>query len=92
MNMFCTRIDRVHQKVAALTKEHVLAQAEEENVHEEPKTPPDPLQRSTWQCGLLDRYSHSNYFVLLTDSGEPKCYAEASQCVNIDKWNLVMLD
>ena len=42
-----------------------------------PQTPESGVRRSTRISRPLEQYSPSLYYVLLTDSGEPKCYEEA---------------
>ena len=66
------------------------AQTNQEVVWDEPQTPPVLLRRSTRQRGSPNRYSPSNYYLLLTDSGEPESYVEASQSEQMSKWKLTM--
>ena len=42
-----------------------------------PQTLESGVKRSTRKSRPLERYSHSLYYVLLTDYGEPECYEEA---------------
>ncbi|CAM9000198.1 unnamed protein product [Rhodiola kirilowii] len=59
---------------------------------DEPNTPEVQLRRSNREHGSPDRYSPSNFYLLLTDSGEPECFAEASQGKHADQWKLAMDD
>eukprot|EP00253_Pinus_taeda_P025924 PITA_25924 len=48
------------------------------------------VRRSTRISRPPERYSPSLYYVLLTDSGEPKCYEEAMQVEIMKKWEQAM--
>ncbi|WCJ44212.1 Retrovirus-related Pol polyprotein from transposon TNT 1-94 [Euphorbia peplus] len=69
--------------------------AVEEPVEEEPQVtttdPPATLRRSTRDKKAINRYSPGDY-VLLTDSGEPESFQEASQVVDAEKWKFAMND
>jgi len=57
-----------------------------------PEIPPDaPLRRSTRDRHPSTRYSVDE-FVLLTDGGEPECYAEAMEDEHKSKWIEAMQD
>ena len=51
----------------------------------EPPTPQSELRRSTRTIRAPEIYSPSLPYLLLTDSGEPKCYEEALQVEANDK-------
>ena len=55
-----------------------------------PQTPESGVRRSTRISRPPERYSPSLYYLLLTDSGEPKCYEEAMQVESRKKWELAM--
>lgn len=59
---------------------------------EEPRTPEPTLRRSSREHRAPDRYSPALHYLLLTDSGEPECYAEAVKSVDSSKWELAMDD
>jgi hypothetical protein len=44
-----------------------------------PQNPTSVVRISTRLSRPPERYSHSLYYLLLTDSGEPECYEEAMQ-------------
>ena len=54
-----------------------------------PQTPESGVRRSTRISRSSERCSPLLYYLLLTDSGEPKCYEEAMQ-VETKKWELAM--
>lgn len=55
-----------------------------------PQTPKIGVRRSTRISRPHERYSPSLYYVLLIDSGEPKCYEEAVQVETRKKWEQAM--
>ena len=55
-----------------------------------PQTPESGVRRSTRISRPPERYFPSLYYVLLTDSGEPKCYEEAVQIETRKKWEQAM--
>nr|GFC79375.1 retrovirus-related Pol polyprotein from transposon TNT 1-94 [Tanacetum cinerariifolium] len=66
----------------------------DEDVHPElpvPMPPFVPLRRSTRDHHPSTRYS-ANVYVLLTDGGEPECYAEAMEDEHKKEWFEAMQD
>ena len=59
-------------------------------VQEEPGTP--ALRRSSKIPKLIQRYSPSLHYLLLSDSGEPECYDQAMQVEDSVKWESAMKD
>jgi transposase InsO family protein len=59
---------------------------------EEPSSPEIQLRRSTREHRTPDRFSPSNFYLLLTDNGEPESYAEASHSQEVRKWRVAMDD
>lgn len=57
----------------------IESQNGEDILTEELRFPPpqNPLQRPIRERRAPNRYSPSNYYLLLTDGGERECYAEA---------------
>ena len=53
---------------------------------QEPQTPVSAVRRSTKLSRPPERYSPSLYYLLLTDSGEPKTYDEVMQVETKQKW------
>ena len=56
-----------------------------------PHTPMN-VRRSTWLSRPPLRFSPSLYSILLTDAGEPECYAEAVQVDTKVQWKSIMKD
>ena len=50
------------------------------------------LRRSGRLRKLVERFSSSIYYLLLTDADEPECFDEAIQVEDSVKWELVMKD
>lgn len=69
-------------------------QNEEEVLEEEPRTPPpiNLLSIPARERRPPDRYSPSNYYLLLTDGGEPECYAKAVHNGEKRRWRVSMND
>ena len=67
-------------------------QGNPEHLDEDPEqvTPPLKIRRITRVSRPTQRYSPSLYYLLLTDGGEPECYAEAMQVEDSVKWELAM--
>ena len=67
----------------------------DDDIHEQspvPEVPPDvPLKRSTRDRQPSTRYSIDEY-VLLTDGGEPECYAKAMEAEHKKEWVDAMQD
>ncbi|KAL2231966.1 UNVERIFIED_CONTAM: Retrovirus-related Pol polyprotein from transposon TNT 1-94 [Sesamum indicum] len=81
--------------VGVQTDETEQTEIEPEPVLEEPITEsstPLALGREPRLRRAPDRYSPSLYYLLLSDCGEPECYAEAVNDVHKSKWELAMND
>ncbi|KAL2225185.1 UNVERIFIED_CONTAM: Retrovirus-related Pol polyprotein from transposon TNT 1-94, partial [Sesamum indicum] len=81
--------------VGVQTDETEQTEIEPEPVSEEPITEsstPLALGREPRLRRAPDRYSPSLYYLLLSDCGEPECYAEAVNDVHKSKWELAMND
>ncbi|KAL2228761.1 UNVERIFIED_CONTAM: Retrovirus-related Pol polyprotein from transposon TNT 1-94 [Sesamum indicum] len=77
------------------TDETEQTEIEPEPVSEEPiaeSSTPLALGREPRLRRAPDRYSPSLYYLLLSDCGEPECYAEAVNDVHKSKWELAMND
>jgi hypothetical protein len=73
-----------------ITEKEIPKEPENQNVQQQeqqvPQTPTSVVRRSTRLSIPPERYSPSLYYLLLTDSGEPKCYEEAMQVDTKKKW------
>jgi hypothetical protein len=73
-----------------ITGKKIPKELENQNVQQQeqhvPQTPTRVVRRSTRLSIPPERYSPSLYYLLLTDSGEPKCYEEAMQVHTKKKW------
>jgi hypothetical protein len=76
-------LDEITEKEIPKELENKNAQQQEKQV---PQTPTSVVRISTKLSIPHERYSHSLYYLLLTDSSEPKCYEEAMQVDTKTKW------
>jgi hypothetical protein len=76
-------LDEITEKEIPKVPENQNVQQQEKQV---PQTPASVVRRSTRLSRPPERYSPSLYYLLLTDSGEPKCYEEAMQVDTKKKW------
>ena len=67
-------LDEITEKEIPKEPENQNVQQQEQHV---PQTPTSVVRRSTRLIIPPERYTPSLYYLLLTDSGEPKCYEEA---------------
>jgi hypothetical protein len=78
-----TVLDEITEKEIPKEPENQNVQQQEQQV---PQTLASVVRRSTRLSMPPERYSPSLYYLLLTDSGEPKCYEEAMQVDTKKKW------
>ncbi|KAL2237238.1 UNVERIFIED_CONTAM: Retrovirus-related Pol polyprotein from transposon TNT 1-94 [Sesamum indicum] len=81
--------------VGVQTDETEQTEIEPEPASEEPiaeSSTPLALGRESRLRRAPDRYSPSLYYLLLSDCGEPECYAEAIKDAYKSKWELAMND
>jgi hypothetical protein len=78
-----TVLDVITEKEIPKVPENKNVQQQEQQV---PQTPASVVRRSTRLSRPPERYSPSFYYLLLTDSSEPKCYEEAMQVDTKKKW------
>ncbi|KAL2232508.1 UNVERIFIED_CONTAM: Retrovirus-related Pol polyprotein from transposon TNT 1-94, partial [Sesamum indicum] len=81
--------------VGVQTNETEQTEIEPEPASEEPiaeSSTPLALGRESRLRRAPDRYSPSLYYLLLSDCGEPECYAEAVNDAHKSKWELAMND
>ncbi|KAL2226309.1 UNVERIFIED_CONTAM: Retrovirus-related Pol polyprotein from transposon TNT 1-94 [Sesamum indicum] len=81
--------------VGVQTNETEQTEIEPEPALEEPiaeSSTPLALGRESRLRRAPDRYSPSLYYLLLSDCGEPECYAEAVNDAHKSKWELAMND
>jgi hypothetical protein len=76
-------LDEITEKEIPKVPENKNVQHLEKKV---PQTPASVVRSSTMLSRPLEQYSPSLYYLLLTDSGEPKCYEEAMQVDTKRKW------
>jgi hypothetical protein len=78
-----TVLDEIIEKEIPKEPENQNVQQREQKV---PQTPASVVRKSTRLSIPPERYSHSLYYLLLTDSGELECYEEAMQVYTKKKW------
>ena len=85
---------REKAKLEDISEEGIASRVESNPEHldvdPEQVTPPSKIRRTTRVSRRTQRYSSSLYYLLLTDGGEPKYYAEAMQVEDSIKWELAM--
>jgi hypothetical protein len=73
-----------------ITQKEIPKELKNQNVQQRkqhiPQTPASDVRISTRLSRPLERYSHSLYYLLFTDYGEPECYEEAMQVDTKNKW------
>jgi hypothetical protein len=69
-------LDEITEKETPKVPENQNLQQQEKKV---PQTPANFIRRSTGLSRPLELYSHSLYYLLFPDSGEPEGYEEAMQ-------------
>jgi hypothetical protein len=84
-----TVLDEINEKVIPKVPENQNVQQHEQQV---PQNHASVVRRYTRLSRPPERYSPSLYYLLLTDSGEPKCYEEAMQVDTKKKWERGMKD
>jgi hypothetical protein len=79
----CTVLDEISEKEIPKLPENQNVQQQQKQV---PQTLASVVRKSTRLSRPPERYSPSLYYLLLIDSGEPKCYEEAMQVDTKRKW------
>ena len=67
-------------------KEDEVPKAPENQEQQQVPETPATVRKYTRLSRPFERFSHSLYYLLITDSGEPECYEEAMQVETRKKW------
>ena len=78
------------EDIPTKTKNSIIVPSADDAPQEQAKSSSQALRRSARVSHPPDRYVPSLNYVLLTDSGEPSCYAEAMQMDDCVKWEQAM--